>query len=63
MVRYVDVLVSTSRMLKDLFPKIKILTETNKQDITKPTFYLEVKPVRNNLVISDKYISLINSIN
>ena len=54
MVKYVDVLVSTSRMLKDLFPKIKILTETNKQDITKPTFYLEVKPVRNNLVISDK---------
>lgn len=58
MVRYVELLYSFSRVLKDNFPKFNILIDENKKAITTPTFYLQVVPLESSTVLSDKRLKL-----
>ena len=58
MIKYTDIQVSTAKMLKNIFPQIDIYVDENKKEITKPSFYIQIVPLRNNSTISDKRFKL-----
>ncbi len=54
MIGYVDILYSTSKILKENFPNHNIYIDNNKQQVGIPSFYIQVVPVINKS-ISNKY--------
>ena len=60
MVKYVDILLSTTKILKKNFPKYNIYIDENKKQITIPSFYVKLMPLKTEEVLSDKRMKLLN---
>lgn len=58
MITYNNLLLSLSKILKENFPKYKIMTDENKKAIIEPTFYIQVVPLKNNLTLTNNRIKL-----
>lgn len=60
MVKYVDILLATTKILKKNFPKYNIYIDENKKQITIPSFYVKLMPLKTEEVLSDKRMKLLN---
>lgn len=60
MVKYVDLLLSTSKILKANFPDINIEINKNRGEFQTSTFYVKVVPLTNQDVLSDMRVKLTN---
>ena len=60
MVKYVDILLATTKILKKNFPKYNIYIDENQKQITIPSFYVKLMPLKTEEVLSDKRMKLLN---
>lgn len=60
LVKYVDILLSVSKLLKKKFPDVNIEIDKNNAMFKDATFYIQVIPLTNRDVLSDKRLKLTN---